>query len=224
MPRSVLCAGKCNPAQTMALSSQHTKYNVGKRPFVCLALLAVSFLPNVVLSFILEGSVTSYAQYPKWSPSANGSLDFLFSTTEAGGLLLYTDTEGSFQFFQLTLAEGIARLRYNLGSGTRLVSTGRGLNDGAWHHVRIQRRGDATDLGVDDRVETHQGNEHGQTFGPTDATGAVYFGGIAPDASRLTAAVVMLQPRFVGKIKDVTYRGADGLPVMPEMTASQVTI
>lgn len=204
----------------MALYYRFPRNTLSERS--CVWFVLVSLLPTITISFILEGSVNSYAQYPRWIPSSNGSLDFLFSTTEADGLLLYTDNEGSYQFFQLTLVEGTARLRYNLGSGARLVSTGRNLNDGFWHHVRIQRRGDSTDFIVDNRVETHESREYEQTFGTQQSSGSVFFGGIASDVPRLTMAVVTLQPRFVGKIKDVTYRGADGVPKRPEMTSSQV--
>ncbi|KAF2349309.1 Laminin G domain, partial [Trinorchestia longiramus] len=171
------------------------------------------------LGFILEGSLNSYAEYPPWSPTQDGSLDFLFSTTEPDGLLFYTDNENTAQFFQLSLVEGTARLRYNLGHGPRLVSAGRNLNDGFWHHVRVQRTAETTELRVDDSVETHQGPPYDSTFGGNGSTGGVYFGGIPTDVPRLSGSVVSLQPRFVGKIKDVIYRAVGGVK-RPEMTAS----
>ena len=198
-----------------------------KRPSGCLLFLVPVFLTILTTpttaGFILEGSATSYAQYPRWVPGASGSLDFLFYTTEPEGLLFYTDNGGSYQFFQLTLVEGTARLRYNLGSGTRLVSTGRNLNNGYWHHVRIQRRGHSTDLIVDSEVETHESREYEQAFGTSQSHGHVYFGGIAPNETRLAQSVVALQPRFMGKIKDVVYKGEDDVPRRPEMSASQVS-
>ena len=186
-----------------------------------LTILLVS-LTRLSHGFILEGSVDSYAQYPHWSPASDGSLDFLFSTSEPDGLLFYTDNDNS-HFFQLTLVEGTARLRYNLGLGPRLVSAGRQLNDGFWHHVRVQRLGDTTELRVDDSAETHQGAPYEHSFGGDGSSGSVYFGGIPADVKRLAGSVVSLQPRFAGKIKDVTYRGADSVARRPEMTASLVS-
>ncbi|KAA0202621.1 hypothetical protein HAZT_HAZT006580 [Hyalella azteca] len=202
-------------------------YRVPKLPVSITMQLLIAFLSlldsSVIISaFILEGSVSSYAQYPRWTPAGDGSLDFLFSTSEPDGLLFYTDNESSTQFFQLTLVEGTARLRYNLGLGNRLVSAGRSLNDGFWHHVRVQKSGEIIELRVDDSVETHQGT-HDHTFGSNDSSGSVFFGGIPPDVTRLSGSVVALQPRFAGKIKDVTYREADGVAKRPEMTASQVS-
>lgn len=187
------------------------------------APILVTLLCQGALGFILEGSVDSYAQYPQWSPASDGSLDFLFSTSEPDGLLFYTDNQNS-HFFQLTLVEGTVRLRYNLGLGPRLVSAGRHLDDGFWHHVRVQRQGDTTELRVDDSTETHQGPPYEHTFGSNDSAGSVYFGGIPADVKRLSGSVVSLQPRFAGKIKDVTYRGADGVARWPDMTASLVSL
>ena len=57
--------------------------------------LLVVLLSQVAMSFVLEGSATSYAQFRKWNAGLNGTLEFEFKTEQGNGLLLYTDDGGT---------------------------------------------------------------------------------------------------------------------------------
>ena len=104
-----------------------------------LSLCLLSCLYNsVVDSFVLEGSQTSYAQFRKWYPSLNSSIELEFLTDSPNGVLLYTDDGGYYDFFELKLVDGALRLRYNLGGGAKVLSVGSGLSDGlTWHRVQV---------------------------------------------------------------------------------------
>nr|XP_053631252.1 neurexin-3-like [Cherax quadricarinatus] len=194
----------------------------------CFSLLTVVlFATRAVFGFLLEGSPTSFAQFPRWMPGANGSLEFEFLTREANGLLLYTDDGGSYEFFELKLVEGAVRLHYNMGGGARLLTVGRGLNDGIWHRVKVSRRHDRTHLTVDGVTETRLIKALNHDFGSPDTNSFVYLGGLPllvtrQVGSRLTLPVVTLEPRFAGQFRELVYTTADGTSRTQNMIASQV--
>ncbi|KAG8236174.1 hypothetical protein J437_LFUL013440 [Ladona fulva] len=107
---------------------------VREGPLLLLVLSLALF--GGVSCFSLEGSQTSYAQFRKWNPGLNGSLEFEFKTESPNGLLLYTDDGGTYDFFEVKLVEGALRLRFNLGGGAQILTVGRDLSDGHWHKVR----------------------------------------------------------------------------------------
>ena len=77
--------------------------------------------------YTLEGSDSSYVEYPAWAPTSNASVDLQFSTSTPHGVLLYADEGGpGGTFYLVTLVGGSVRLRYNLGhlSGAKLISAG----------------------------------------------------------------------------------------------------
>lgn len=91
-------------------------------------------------AFLLDGSQNSFSQFRKWYTGLNGSLEFEFKTEQPNGLLLYTDDGGTFDFFEIKLVEGVARLRYNLGGGANIITVGRELHDGHWHKVQVSEK------------------------------------------------------------------------------------
>ena len=92
-------------------------------------------------AFVLEGSQTSYAQFRKWYPAPNSSIELEFLTDNSNGVLLYTDDGGYYDFFELKLVEATVRLRYNLGGGARVLTVGKGLCDGlTWHRVQVWKQ------------------------------------------------------------------------------------
>ena len=194
---------------------------------LCIILLHCNTYSRV-LGFVLEGSKNSYSQFPKWSPGANGSLEFLFQTTEQNGLLLYTDDGGSYEFFELKLVEGSVRLRYSLGGGAKLLSVGRSFDDGNWHRVRVQRHYERTELIVDNHADSRTSKGLDYDFGTPSTNSFVWMGGL-PDpverqvTGRLTLQVVILEPKFAGQIKQVVYTEQDGIPRTQSMMASQVS-
>ncbi len=133
------------------------------KPRLPLLLLAALFV-RPCDPFVLEGSQTSYAQFRRWLPSLGGgggggggppsaiSLEFL--TSQPNGVLLYTDDGGYYDFLELKLVEGAARLRFSFGDGdARALQAGSDLADGVtWHRVSVAREGDVVSLAVDGQV------------------------------------------------------------------------
>ena len=190
--------------------------------------LAVPLAASRAFGFLIEGSPTSFAQFPRWVPGVNGSLELEFSTREPDGLLLYTDDGGSYEFFELKLVEGAMRLHYNTGGGARLLTAGRGLHDGAWHRVRVSRRLEQTHLTVDDEVEIRVVKSLSHEFGNPDTNSFMYLGGLPliltqQLGTRLTLPVVTLEPRFAGQLRGLTYTRGDGQVRSQNMIASQVS-
>ena len=126
--------------------------------FLSIILVAFSFSEFGVGSkaswnaeaFKLEGTHTSYAQFRKWFPSPNASIQFEFLTSQPDGVLLYTDDGGYYDFIELKLVDGSVRLRYNLGGGARVLHAGKHLHIGEqWHSVQFIRKDSLTILKVD---------------------------------------------------------------------------
>ncbi|XP_076226293.1 neurexin 1 isoform X6 [Nomia melanderi] len=177
----------------------------------------VVLLGQVALSFVLEGSATSYAQFRKWNAGLNGTLEFEFKTDQGNGLLLYTDDGGTYDFFEVKLVESALRLRYNLGGGAQIVTVGHDLGDGHWHKVQITRCNENTTLTVDgvSAVSTSRGKEF--EFGKLAGNSDVYVGGMPSwYNSKLTLLAlpsVIFEPRFKGLIRNLVY--ADGDSIVP---------
>ena len=74
-------------------------------------VFAVVYLAGASASFTLEGTRTSYAQFQKWYPTKNGSIEFEFRTAVPDGVLLYTDDGGYYDFVEIKLVSGSLRLR-----------------------------------------------------------------------------------------------------------------
>ncbi|XP_041374685.1 contactin-associated protein like 5-1-like [Gigantopelta aegis] len=104
-------------------------------------------------SITFLGRSTTYSRFPKWNACVNSSLSFDFKTTSSTEqLLMYTDDNGRYDFFQLALVSGQVRLWMNLADeqdGVVELLVGKALNDGAWHHVKVRRNRMNTTLFVD---------------------------------------------------------------------------
>ncbi|XP_076166768.1 neurexin 1 isoform X2 [Ptiloglossa arizonensis] len=197
---------------TRTMHSSLVSSNVGPLlPFL------VVLLSQVALSFVLEGSATSYAQFRKWNAGLNGTLEFEFKTEQGNGLLLYTDDGGTYDFFEVKLVENALRLRYNLGGGAQIVTVGHDLGDGHWHKVQITRCNENTTLTVDgvSAVSMSRGKEF--EFGKLARNSDVYVGGMPSwYNSKLTLLAlpsVIFEPRFNGFIRNLVY--ADGENMVP---------
>ncbi|KAK6639740.1 hypothetical protein RUM43_008015 [Polyplax serrata] len=167
------------------------------------------FVVGVGHTFVLDGSPTSYAQFKKWNPGLNGTLEFEFKTNQPNGLLLYTDDGGTYDFIEIKLVEGACRIRFNLGGGAKIMAIGENLNDGHWHKVRVKRIVERTSLEVDRSMimGTSRGKEF--YFGNVATNSDVFFGGMPPFYnSKLTLLAlpsVIFELRFVGAIRNVVY-------------------
>ncbi|XP_071442329.1 neurexin 1-like [Hetaerina americana] len=177
--------------------------------FLIFSLVALR-MPSLAHGFSLEGSQTSYAQFRKWNPGLNGSLEFEFKTESANGLLLYTDDGGTYDFFEVKLVEGALRLRFNLGGGAQILTVGRELSDGHWHKVRVTRDVERTSLTVDGVTRTKVSRGREFNFGSLRTNSDVFVGGV-PTAwygSRLALLAlpsVIFEPRFGGSVRNLVY-------------------
>ncbi|XP_043461803.1 neurexin-3b isoform X3 [Leptopilina heterotoma] len=174
------------------------------------------------LTFVLEGSATSYAQFRKWNAALNGTLEFEFKTEQGNGLLLYTDDGGTYDFFEVKLVESALRLRYNLGGGAQIVTVGRDLGDGHWHKVQITRNNENTTLNVDGVAATSTSRGKEFEFGKINGNSDVYIGGMPSwYNSKLTLLAlpsVIFEPRFNGIIRNLVYPdGNNYVPRRQEM-------
>ncbi|KAJ8898276.1 hypothetical protein PR048_003636 [Dryococelus australis] len=174
---------------------------------------AAALLPLLGVSlaacFVLEGSQTSYAQFRKWDAGLNGTLELEFKTEQPNGLLLYTDDGGTYDFFELKLVEGALRLRYNLGGGAQMLTVGRDLNDGHWHKVQVQRRGERTTLSVDGASQSRASRGKEFHFGRLATNSDVFVGGMPAwyntKLTLLALPSVIFEPRFGGAIRNLVY-------------------
>ncbi|KAF7397683.1 hypothetical protein HZH68_008905 [Vespula germanica] len=209
----------------------YTKYWMMRANAAALALILTTLLMfgQAALSFVLDGSSTSYAQFRKWNAALNGSLEFEFKTEQGNGLLLYTDDGGTYDFFEVKLVESALRLRYNLGGGAQIVTVGHDLGDGHWHKVQISRSNENTTLTVDgvSAVSTSRGKEF--EFGKLSGNSDVYVGGMPgwynSKLTLLALPSVIFEPRFNGFIRNLVYTDAESsVPRRQEMKSHDAKV
>ncbi|XP_024942008.1 neurexin-1 isoform X3 [Cephus cinctus] len=200
----------------------NTRHKMNSRGVILALVLTLTLIFGETLSFVLEGSATSYAQFRKWNAALNGTLELEFKTDQGNGLLLYTDDGGTYDFFEIKLVESALRLRYNLGGGAQIVTVGHDLGDGRWHKVQITRNNENTTLTVDgvSSTSTSRGKEF--EFGKLGGNSDVYIGGMPSwYNSKLTLLAlpsVIFEPRFNGVIRNLVYADGDGIvPKRQEM-------
>ena len=173
-------------------------------------LLLMLYAPSC-LTFDMEGSQTSYAKFPTWAQCQNGSLTFEFETSQPNGLLMYADDGGKYDFFEVKLVGGVARLRLNLGGGTSILSVGHNLNNGKWHKIEVHRKRGDTTFVVDNIAQTQQCEGTDYEFGELEVrdNSFMYIGGLpigfSARLSQLALPSVMFEPRFRGNIRNVLY-------------------
>ena len=189
---------------------------VGRRRLLA-ALLGLQL--GLGLGIVLDGSAHSFAQYPRWQPGLNGSLQFEFRTTQPSGLLLYTDDGGKIDFFEVKLVEGSLSMRFNLGSGPKIVRMGRGLNDGRWHRVTIAQHHARTTLTVDHITEHWVSRGDQFTFDVVSNQSHVYVGGVPHSmrVAKLALPTARLEPRLAGEVRNLVYSGVDGVERRQDM-------
>ena len=130
----------------------------GAKPLKVTAVFLLQLLPSLS-AFVLEGSKTSYAQFPAWpgvsSSDVNRRLSFEFRTAKPSGLLLYSDTV-TCQYLELRMVSGELRARIDTGPGGRAllrVTSGdvspQGWADAKWHTVELVRTATNISISVD---------------------------------------------------------------------------
>lgn len=196
-----------------------------------LAILVAQVCLLQVRGFLLDGSASSYAQFPRWNAAPNASLEFEFKTDQGNGLLLYTDDGGTYDFFELKLVESALRLRYNLGGGAQILTVGRDLGDGHWHKVLVARNNENTTLTVDgsSSTSTSRGKEYEFGKSTTGGNSDVYVGGMPgwynSKLTLLALPSVMFEPRFNGLIRNLVYADGDrSAPRRQEINSRDVKV
>ncbi|XP_038818428.1 neurexin-3b [Salvelinus namaycush] len=166
-------------------------------------------------------SPDSYLSLPKWNTKRVGSISFDFRTSEPNGLILFThgkaqdrrDAAGKknnkVDFFAVELLDGGLYLLLDMGSGTiKVKATQSKVNDGAWHHVDIQRDGRSGIISVDSRRTPFTASGENEIL---DLEGHLYLGGLPDNRVGLVLPTelwtAMLNYGYVGCIRDLFIDG-----------------
>ncbi|KAF3849600.1 hypothetical protein F7725_019319 [Dissostichus mawsoni] len=163
----------------------------------------------------------SYLALPKWNTKRVGSISFDFRTSEPNGLILFThgkaqdrrDAKGQknnkVDFFAVELLDGGLFLLLDMGSGTiKVKATQAKVNDGAWHHVDIQRDGRSGIISVNSRRTPFTASGENEIL---DLEGDLYLGGLPDSRMGLVLPTelwtAMLNYGYVGCIRDLFIDG-----------------
>uniref|UniRef100_A0A3Q2ZN71 Neurexin 3b n=1 Tax=Kryptolebias marmoratus TaxID=37003 RepID=A0A3Q2ZN71_KRYMA len=163
----------------------------------------------------------SYLALPKWNTKRVGSISFDFRTSEPNGLILFThgkpqdrrDVRGQknnkVDFFAVELLDGGLYLLLDMGSGTvKVKATQAKVNDGAWHHVDIQRDGRSGIISVNSRRTPFTASGENEIL---DLEGDLYLGGLPNSRVALVLPTelwtAMLDYGYVGCVRDLFIDG-----------------
>uniref|UniRef100_A0AAQ6A079 Neurexin 3b n=1 Tax=Amphiprion ocellaris TaxID=80972 RepID=A0AAQ6A079_AMPOC len=163
----------------------------------------------------------SYLALPKWNTKRVGSISFDFRTSEPNGLILFThgkpqdrrDAKGQknnkVDFFAVELLDGGLYLLLDMGSGTiKVKATQAKVNDGAWHHVDIQRDGRSGIISVNSRRTPFTASGENEIL---DLEGDLYLGGLPDNRVGLVLPTelwtAMLNYGYVGCVRDLFIDG-----------------
>ncbi|XP_053301849.1 neurexin-3b [Pleuronectes platessa] len=166
-------------------------------------------------------SPDSYLALPKWNTKRVGSISFDFRTSEPNGLILFThgkaqdrrDAKGQknnkVDFFAVELLDGGLYLLLDMGSGTiKVKATHAKVNDGAWHHVDIQRDGRSGIISVNSRRTPFTASGENEIL---DLEGDLYLGGLPDNRAGLVLPTelwtAMLNYGYVGCVRDLFIDG-----------------
>ncbi|XP_074541057.1 neurexin 3b isoform X12 [Halichoeres trimaculatus] len=163
----------------------------------------------------------SFLALPKWNTKRVGSISFDFRTSEPNGLILFTqgkpqdrrDAKGQknnkVDFFAVELLDGGLYLLLDMGSGTiKVKATQAKVNDGAWHHVDIQRDGRSGIISVNSRRTPFTASGENEIL---DLEGDLYLGGLPDSRAGLVLPTelwtAMLNYGYVGCVRDLFIDG-----------------
>uniref|UniRef100_A0A4W4GMA6 Neurexin 3b n=1 Tax=Electrophorus electricus TaxID=8005 RepID=A0A4W4GMA6_ELEEL len=163
----------------------------------------------------------SFLSLPKWNTKRVGSISFDFRTSETNGLILYTQGKSQdkhdarsqrsnkVDFFAVELLDGCLYLLLDMGSGTiKVKATQNKVNDGAWHHVDIQRDGKSGIISVNSRRTPFTATGENEIL---DLEGDLYLGGLPNTGVDLVLPTelwtAMLNYGYVGCIRDLFING-----------------
>ena len=181
------------------------------------------------LSFDFDGSARTYAKYSSWVPCTNGSVSFQFKTQNPNSLLLYTDSGGTADYYQLKLVNGRMYLQFKFKSNKNpgMLSAGQNLNDNKWHMVDIIRDGSLTTLKVDDVAYTRQNKMYNPdpSHSQTSTDNYVFIGGLPLEynvkLSELALPSVIFEPHFKGSLQNLFFSNCGKALSAPDMLESE---
>eukprot|EP00795_Rhopilema_esculentum_P007522 gene7522-13303_t len=185
-----------------------------KNKLVIYVLSVISMILDLCDCLSFLSPKTSYAEYPAWTASVNGKLEFEFKTYEMQSLLLYVEEIGHFQryddrsYLKLELRKGGLYLIVQMGgsdsASKKRKRFGAGLNDLKWHKVVIQRNGIKTVVMID--KWKFDVNNEGGVLSYLPINSSLYIGGVPH--SKLGSAVdkgLDKTPRFIGCVRNLAY-------------------
>ncbi|XP_073711689.1 neurexin 3b isoform X16 [Misgurnus anguillicaudatus] len=163
----------------------------------------------------------SFLSLPKWNTKRVGSISFDFRSSEPNGLILFTQGKpqdkkdsrsqrsNKVDFFAVELLDGHLYLLLDMGSGTiKVKATQSKVNDGAWHHVDIQRDGRSGIISVNSRRTQFAATGENEIL---DLEGDLYLGGLPDNRVGLILPTelwtAMLNYGYVGCIRDLFIDG-----------------
>ncbi|BFZ21895.1 hypothetical protein BsWGS_24934 [Bradybaena similaris] len=169
------------------------------------------------------GESETFARYPKWNACNNASIMFEFRTTQADGLLMYTNYHGERNSIQVAITEGAIQLRISFveekEQNVELI-LGNNMNNGNWHSIEVKRNRMETTLFVDNSQSSKVafGDDVGEEM---DTNTYMYFGGIPSSiiqnqAEPLIPSKVLNTP-FRGEIRNIVYFNCSCIPVRASM-------
>ena len=149
-------------------------------------LIIISIFVPHQSAFVLEGSSSSYAQFPSWQPDIHSSFSLEFRTDQSDTLLWYSQHH-SCQFIEVKIVGGQLRARLNFGvtnSGAHTVTiAGNSLSDNQWHRLKLVKDASgnttvAVDDSVSDIIACHGSEDGAQKEEQHSSDQFVYIGGL----------------------------------------------
>uniref|UniRef100_A0A3Q2UU76 Neurexin 3a n=1 Tax=Haplochromis burtoni TaxID=8153 RepID=A0A3Q2UU76_HAPBU len=171
-------------------------------------LVGFSIRLHVFLSTCLGleflGTPGQWARYLRWDASTRGDLSFQFKTEASDALLLYFDDGGYCDFLQLSVAEGLLRLRFSIDCAETTVVSDRRVDDSSWHFATLSRYNLRTVLVLDGQAKAGEVKPQRQFM---KIVSDLFLGGVPQDISSgaLTLPTVRNMQPFSGTIADLKY-------------------
>ncbi|ESO88048.1 hypothetical protein LOTGIDRAFT_97249, partial [Lottia gigantea] len=171
------------------------------------------------------GEPNTYARFPIWNACINASVSFEFKTTQSDGLLMYTDNNGRYDFFEVMVKDGSVRLRLNVideQDGSVEIILGNNLNDNRWHSVEVKRKHFETILQVDGTSSSKVAFGSDSTvFRDRNKNNYVYFGGVPlgyrRDSRGSQQDETVSDQKFEGDLRNILYFNCTCIPERAEV-------
>ena len=115
---------------------------------------------------------------PSVSIASNTIIKITFKSSSDTGLLFYIgDATESVDFISLTLVSSYIQLRYNLGSGTAVITSNISLALNQWHIVEARRNGKTGSISIDAGASS-SGSSPGTSSFLNPGGKGIYIGGV----------------------------------------------